>query len=167
MGLLSKLFGKTAEEMANELIESAKRSAESSTKRTDPNEVVKNLRFVDAQKKSASSLSYGDDMPAEENQYNSGKSWLEYFSGIFSAEFAEYDVVCDKKASGTRDVFTFKDGGRTALVVELLSEQSESNAVRTECSRSRTPYLRFYYDHDGWWNTRSYVVGRVRAALNG
>ena len=27
------------------------------------------------------------------------------------------------------------------------------------------PYLRFYYNHEGWWNTRSYVTRRIANAL--
>ena len=27
------------------------------------------------------------------------------------------------------------------------------------------PYIRFYYDHEGWWNTKSYVIRRTSEAL--
>ena len=46
-----------------------------------------------------------------------------------------------------------------------MSENSEANKLRASCRAQGLPYVRFYYDHDGWWNTRSYVAGRTRAAL--
>ena len=46
-----------------------------------------------------------------------------------------------------------------------MSENSEANKLRSACRAQGLPYVRFYYDHDGWWNTRSYVVSRTRAAL--
>ncbi len=46
-----------------------------------------------------------------------------------------------------------------------MSESCEAKKFRDDCVRAGTPYLRFYYDHDGWWNTRSYVAGRIRGAL--
>ena len=51
------------------------------------------------------------------------------------------------------------------LVVEIKSENSEAQWLRNACAAERTPYLRFYYNHDGWWNTREYVDTRVRQAL--
>ncbi len=46
-----------------------------------------------------------------------------------------------------------------------MSETSSAQRVRKACAAENVPYLRFYIDHDGWWNTRSYVTGRIRAAL--
>ncbi|MBQ6163728.1 MAG: hypothetical protein IJK23_04550 [Clostridia bacterium] len=104
-----------------------------------------------------------DIMPAEENQYSFAGPYTAYFSGIFASEFPAYNVT--QEPAGSSTVCTFRQGGAKALVVELKSEKSEANRLRTECSRAGIPYLRFYYDHEGWWNTRSYVVNRVRAAL--
>ena len=64
-------------------------------------------------------------------------------------------------------VFTFWDGTKKALVVELMPQSSSAQKQRKVCAAEGTPYLRYYYDHDGWWNTRSYVVRRTHAALEG
>ena len=61
--------------------------------------------------------------------------------------------------------FTFTQGGRKALVVEIMSESSASQKLKNQCAAEGVPYLRFYHDHPGWWNTRSYVVRRVTDAL--
>ena len=63
-------------------------------------------------------------------------------------------------------VYTFFEGERTALIVELLSRKSDSKKLRQSCRLQGIPYLRFYYDYDGWWNTRAYVDERVGKALN-
>ena len=104
-----------------------------------------------------------DIMPAEENQYSYNGHYTAYFSGIFAAEFPQYSV--SQESVGRSTVYTFRQGSARALVVELMTENSEANRLRTECRRAGIPYVRFYYDHEGWWNTRSYVVERVRAAL--
>ena len=51
------------------------------------------------------------------------------------------------------------------LIVELKSESSEAQRFRRAAEAEGVPYLRFYYDHEGWWNTREYVYVRVREAL--
>ena len=106
-----------------------------------------------------------DVMPAEENQYNYNGPYTAYFAELFRAEFPGYEVLQESRNGGRATVYTFMQAGRKALVVELMSENSEANRFRTECGRAGIPYLRFYYDHQGWWNTRSYVTNRVRAAL--
>ena len=57
-----------------------------------------------------------------------------------------------------------KDGA-PRLVVELMTEKSEANKFRRDTQRRGIPYVRFYFDHSGWWNTRSYVNERVSGAL--
>ena len=110
--------------------------------------------------------SWGPVMPAEENQFNSGLKPSEYFDKIYSAEFAEYHI--DKVKAGWSDTaFIFNKDGARKLVVELLSDGTQRNKLRNECRAQGVPYLRFYYDHQGWWNTRSYVVRRTLDALNG
>ena len=105
-------------------------------------------------------------MPAEENQFNSGLKPSEYFDKIYSAEFAEYQI--DKVKAGWSDTaYIFNKDGARKLVVELLSDGTQRNKLRNECRAQGVPYLRFYYDHQGWWNTRSYVVRRTLDALNG
>ena len=61
--------------------------------------------------------------------------------------------------------YAFTKNAERCLVVELLSEHNEVYKVRNDCREQGIPYLRFYYDHDGWWNTRAYVIERMRKAL--
>lgn len=108
--------------------------------------------------------SWGPDMPAEENQFSYTGSFTQYFEMIFREEFPGYTFTC---VPGKNPVYTLFAGGRKALVVELKSENSSAQKVRRACAAEGVPYIRFYYDHDGWWNTRSYVTTRLKAALNG
>ncbi len=115
---------------------------------------------------SPSGDSWGETMPAEENQFNYGGSFEEYFEHIFKEDFGEYSF--DKLYVGygkKRVVYRFSKGTGTALTLELMSQSCQAKMTRRECEMSGTPYLRFYYDHHGWWNTRSYVVKRMRAYL--
>ncbi len=113
----------------------------------------------------ASGFSWGEDMPAEENQYSFGGSYLAYFDMVFSQEFPQLRITRETPAKGRSTVYSFWQGERKVLVAELMSERSEANKLRNACRAQGLPYVRFYYDHDGWWNTRSYVAGRTRAAL--
>lgn len=115
----------------------------------------------------ASGDSWGDLMPTEENQYNFGGSYLQYFGKVFREDFPAYTVQQEPGRDERSPLFVFYQNGRKALVVELKSERSSAQAIRRRCEAEGVPYLRFYYDHDGWWNTRSYVTRRVTAALNG
>ena len=112
--------------------------------------------------------SWGPEMPDEPNQFNYSGTYLEYFTEIFQTEFPEYRVA---RAVGTSrkpvTVFTFWNGDAKALVVELMPQSSAAKKLRRDCADLGIPYLRYYYDHDGWWNTRSYVIRRTRAALKG
>lgn len=112
-----------------------------------------------------SGFSWGPKMPAEENQYNFSGTYLDYFRSIFRSDFAEYEL--SEETFGKATVFTFRKGGQVALVVELLSRSSSNYKRRRDCRNQSIPYLRYYYDYDGWWNTRAYVVQRTRNALNG
>ena len=112
--------------------------------------------------------SWGPVMPAEPNQFNYGGTYLDYFTGIFQTEFPEYRVARKVGASAKPvTVFTFWDGDRKALVVELMPQSSAAKKLRRDCAQQGIPYLRYYYDHEGWWNTRSYVIRRTKAALAG
>lgn len=114
-----------------------------------------------------SGFSWGEDMPDEENQYNFGGSYIQYFEMIFREDFSEYAVTKDVGKNPQSPVYTFTSGGRKALVVELKSEASEAQRVRRAAQAEGVPYVRFYYDHDGWWNTRKYVRARISRALMG
>ena len=112
-----------------------------------------------------SGQSWGETMPAEENQFSFPGRYHEYFMKVFSEEFPAYRL---EREFGTNEYFTvitFWQGERKALVVELMNENSSTKRLRKECQAAGIPYLRFYYNHDHWWNTRSYVVDRTRAAL--
>ena len=108
---------------------------------------------------------WGPLMPDEENQYNFSGTWKEYFDGIFRNEFPEYEVTRETVREGKAVVYTFKKNGETALVAELMSDRSNAQKLRNSLRGTGTPYLRYYYDHEGWWNARAYVVQRTRNAL--
>ena len=111
-----------------------------------------------------SGYSWGKRIPDEPNQYNFGAPFTAYFESIFSSEFS--DLRYEKDASSGRNiVYTFFSGAEKALVVELMTERSSANKLRNTCRREGVPYVRFYYDHDGWWNTRAYVIDRISSAL--
>ena len=112
-----------------------------------------------------SGLSWGDEMPDEENQYNFNGSPIDYFNYIYSQEFPQYRIEHENLQRYSATVFTFWDGDRKALIVELLPGKSAAKKLREECRAAGMPYIRFYYSHPGWWNTRSYVIGRTRDAL--
>ena len=104
-------------------------------------------------------------MPAEENQFQFKESYYLYFEKVFSEDFPGYRLERTVEHQRNRTVFTFWQGYERALVVELLSDRSRSQKLRRDCAALGIPYLRFYHDHPNWWNTRSYVVSRTRAAL--
>ncbi|MDO4842614.1 MAG: hypothetical protein Q3982_08080, partial [Phoenicibacter congonensis] len=114
-----------------------------------------------------SGFSWGPQMPAEENQYNFGGSYVQYFEHVYRAEFPEYRVEFSDPRYGRGKVVTFFSGSATALIVELLPKSTDSKKLRADCAARGIPYLRFYYDREGWWNTRAYVVKRTRDALGG
>ena len=109
--------------------------------------------------------SWGDVMPAEPNQYNFNGTYVQYFGNVFREEFPAFEVRQEPGRDDRSPLFVFYQNGVKRLVVELKSERSSAQAIRRQCEATGTPYLRFYYDHDGWWNTRSYVTRRVQAAL--
>ena len=108
---------------------------------------------------------YYDRIPAEECQYNYNGNYVDYFRMIFREDFAGYEAKYSELDIGRRSYFTLERNGRIELVVELMTEKSEANKLRNDCKETGTPYLRFYFDHFGWWNTRTYVRERVRGAL--
>ena len=104
-------------------------------------------------------------MPEEENQYSFPGTHTEYFEKIFREEFPQFTVERSDIRNGWITVYRFLSGSRTVLVVELMTEKSVAEKLRETCRSENIPYQRFYYDHRGWWNTRSYVVGRIKGAL--
>lgn len=168
MGLLSKLFGDAVEKAANNAIKNVanevkkNQNGSGSSASSAPSSSSASYS-APVEKTGPSGFSWGPVMPAEENQFNYNGSHVEYFEKIFTGEFPEYSI--DKKQEGATTVFTFTSGGRKALVVELLKSTSGRYKNRKECEAAGIPYLRYYYDHEGWWNTKAYVIERTRKAL--
>ena len=107
--------------------------------------------------------------PREENQYNYNGTYEQYFEHVFVEDFPAYrfEKSYIDDYGKHRVIYTFYSGEVKDLVVELMTESSEAVKFRNDCVKAGIPYLRFYYDHEGWWNTRSYVVGRIRNILKG
>ena len=113
-----------------------------------------------------SGVSWGERMPNEPNQYNYPGTYREYFEDIFYTEFSAFRVVRSENPYTSRaSSYSFFTGDSPVLVVELLSSKSEVFQIRKACHKNGIPYLRFYYDYEGWWNARSYVVRRMREAI--
>ncbi|MBR5767575.1 MAG: hypothetical protein IKX86_02720 [Clostridia bacterium] len=173
MGFLSKLFGGDAdkEKAALDLLKSIMGGAQENKpaqeeKKEAEAETPAEPKANQSSYSGPSGFSWGDEMPEEENQYSVGGPFWLYFEKIFGSEFAdlryEKNVITDYK----RIAYSFYKAGAKVLVVELMSDSSSAKKLRNECKKEGVPYLRFYIDHDGWWNTRSYVVGRMKKALN-
>lgn len=117
--------------------------------------------------------SWGPDMPAESNQYNYPGPWQAYFADVLGAEFTQYDIVPRQLPEIDSTAFEFRRFGSTSpvLVVCVLSEEYSEAKVSKAFERAGVPFdlhrnaIRFYHNHKGWWNTRSYVVRRVNEAL--
>ena len=109
--------------------------------------------------------SWGDTMPAAENQFNYLGPYQQYFETVFRENFPDFEVVrqdCDNRDAS---IFTFWKNEERALVVEVMSGTSKAQKVRKNCRANGVPYLRYYHNHYGWWNTKDYVIRRTRAAL--
>ena len=109
--------------------------------------------------------SWGETMPAEPNQYNYNGTWKQYFENIFVTEFASYRKTHEKGYGKTTDVYRFYKGDDQVLVVDLCPSKFDGKSLRIKCRGLGIPYLRFYYDYEGWWNTRAYVVDRMQKAI--
>ena len=102
--------------------------------------------------------------PAEENSFTFNGPYQSYFEKIFREDFPGYRF--EKDSSKThRTIYTFYGAAGKQLILEVMSEKSNAKSVRKAAAQQNIPYLRFYYDHEGWWNTRSYVVERIRKVL--
>ena len=173
MGLFSKLFGKVAEDAAESMFGDEKHYFDNLREDDAPQPVSQKSSPNPPPPKKGEvvrgNLPWGPLMPKEENQYSFGGSYIEYFDKVFREEFPEFGIT-HAQVEGRyhpATVFTFTNiSGRTALIVELMSEKSNVKKLAYQCRSEGTPYLRFYYDHQGWWNARSYVANRVRGALS-
>ena len=174
MGLFSKLLGENSElaellnDVANVIKQQSVNLRESEKTETETTyQADTSQSYGDKIDEGEYGFSWGPVMPDEENQYNFNGTYKEYFDDVFRKEFPEYYVECTDVNNGRTTVFTLWDGKRKALVVELLSRKSSAYKLRSDCKGAGIPYLRFYYDYHGWWNTREYVISRSRAAIQG
>lgn len=110
---------------------------------------------------------WGELMPKDENQFDFKGTYKEYFEKIFREDFSEYSFMLSHPKYYSSDIYTFSQDGSRKLVVELMKKSCEAQALRRETLREGVAYLRFYTDcsDQGWWNARTYVVGRIREAL--
>ena len=160
MGLFNKLLdglgvdSEAAKKVVDSLIDSAK---EQNRQREE--------RAAYAESIPASGDSWGEEMPSEENQYNYNGTYIQYFENIFRTDFPELTFEKQELPGTRRSVYTFYSGASKALILELMNEASSAGKIRYDAGRENIPYVRFYYDHEGWWNTRSYVTRRIREAL--
>lgn len=172
MGFFSKFFqsandAEKAERIVKDLFGNS-RSNNNHNNQSAP--VMQNVpvQTVSQQKPAANSpsgFSWGEVMPDEENQYNFNGTYKEYFDSIFLSEFRDYQIMCDAAKYTGMPVYTFLKNGRKALVVELMKSKSSARQLRNDCQKAGIPYLRYYIDYHGWWNTKRYVITRTRNAL--
>ncbi len=180
MGLFSNLFGNDGKDLDNalnkmkNLAEDIIDDGQINSQQTKPvqassapanSEPVNNRRPEPAYIDGPSGDSWGPNMPSEENQFNSGLNYKDYFTNIFMSEFSAYRVDKEDPRNRNALIFTFSQGGAKKLVVEVISDKTSPYKYRNECRAQGIPYIRYYYDHDGWWNTKSYVIRRTSNAL--
>ena len=168
MGFLDKLFHGNG----NEVLGKIKGMAESAVKEARDAAVSGHTGTVISSGNASNSIdapygiSWGETMPDEPNQYNFPGDYAEYFTTTYAEAFPTYHLTTESVRKGKATVITFWEIDKKALVVELKSENSTSTTIEFNCRQEGVPYLNFYYNHYGWWNTKNYVVNRTRAALN-
>ena len=172
MGLFSKLLGENSElgglikDVANAIKQESVNLHENEETDTETTYGNANAEIIETDSEiGPSGFSWGPVMPLDENQYNFSGTYKEYFDHVFRSDFPDYHIESVDVNNGRTTVFTFWNGDRKALVVELLSRKSSVYKLRADCKAEGIPYLRFYYDYHGWWNTREYVKHRTRNAL--
>lgn len=175
MGLLSKLLKMTGEVVkkagqdVKDALENAKEKEDNPTWQESNVSQSANAAYSAVEDLAggvtAPGSSWGPTMPSEPNQYNFPGNYVQYFETVFKEEFPDLRTQMEPVPGSRATVATLWDGERKALVVELLNKNSVRQRLRRDCGRAGIPYLRFYHDCHGWWNTRSYVKGRVEKAL--
>ena len=172
MGFLDKLFGSNvADKIKNAAETVAKEATNAVNAAANPNSAAPNTRPASVTPAPSSSgaesgFSWGPTMPNEENQFNYPGTYDQYFLDVYSKNFPAYRLTTEPVRKGSATVITFWSGEAKALVVELMSDTSSAESIRRNCYKERVPYLRFYYNHQGWWNTKAYVLERTSKALN-
>jgi hypothetical protein len=181
MGLFSNLFGNDGKDIDNalnkmkNLAEDIMDDGQINSQQNKPaapspapastSEPLNNRRPEPEYVEGPSGDSWGPNMPSEENQFNSGLSYQDYFTNIFNSEFSSYQISKESPQNRKALIFTFSQAGARKLVVEVISDKTNPYKLRKDCRAQGIPYIRYYYDHDGWWNTKSYVIRRTSKAL--
>lgn len=162
MGLFSKLLG----DIVGAVNDAVSQAAESTKTSNDGYQTTSDGYYQNTSTKTTSgSGNIYASIPAEENQYNYNGTYTAYFESIFREELGGYSMEKTFPSGDRRVVYTFSNGAAKVLVVELMTEKCSAEKLRSDCQKEGVPYLRFYYDHQGWWNIRTYVVERIRKAL--
>ena len=178
MSFLSKLFGdskegkdalKFLETLLKEKEKEKAKQKENAAKNQEPQTTAPAPQptYDDIDEDGPSGFSYGPRMPEEPNQYNYDGPYLQYFQSVYAEEFPALRQELIHKDDSWSYIINMYDGDRLALVAELLSRKSSAKKLKKDCKANGIPYVRFYYDYHGWWNTREYVVTRSREAMNG
>lgn len=170
MSLLSKLLGGKKPTLTDvvDLLQGkdAQPAKPAAPKPVSPQNTWSNSRPEPEEAEGPSGVSWGPRMPDEPNQYNYYGTFWEYFEDIFHRDFAEYTVTRQENPrTASVYAYSFSMDGETLLMVELLSRRNDVYKLRSDCRKQGIPYLRFYYDVEGWWNTRAYVIDRIKKAL--
>ena len=170
MGLFSKFLGKELGEAQAKKLEDAGAQllgkllgGEAPAKTPQAQQSAQ--QFAQQRTAEKETASFYDEIPNEENSFSFNGPYQAYFRKVFAEEFPAWQITEAEAPHGRGTVFTFSQGGARALVVEVMSESCSSGRVRRDCANAGIGYLRYYYDHEGWWNTRSYVAERTRKAL--
>ncbi len=187
MGLLSDLLGKKAGSAVKDLLNDAEKKIKDAVKDgvkdgifdgvkdetgLDLNKAEEKAEAVAAAVQEAaeerSDALWGEIMPKDENQFSFKGTYRQYFEGIFKEEFPEYSFMLTHPQYYDSDVYSFTKGGEKKLVIELMQKKCDARKLRRDTQREGIPYLRFYTDcsDQGWWNARSYVIGKMRGALS-
>ena len=180
MGLLSDLLGKKSEKEIKNLFSDMEKKIkdavkdgfkdgikDESPKPEAPKPAGSSNAPVQAAEEERSDALWGELMPKDENQFDFKGTYTEYFEKIFREDFPEYGFTLNHPKYYSSDIYTFTKGGSKALVIELMKKSCSAQALRRDTLREGVPYLRFYTDCSdiGWWNARTYVVGKMREAL--
>ena len=170
MGLFSNLFGggkdtDAAKRFVNDLLKNVQNTQSPAQQPSPPPAPSSPAASPRPVNNTPSGFSWGEDMPSEDNQFNFNGSYQQYFENIFLTDFSDYEIRLSLAPYTRMPCYTFIKNGRTALVVELFSEKSQACTIRNDCRKKLIPYLRYYIDHHGWWNTRQYVISRTKSAL--
>ena len=172
MGLFSKLFGDNnpfddiIDQLGKNDPDSVDLNQENRQEQVQSRSAGMSGGSYEASRPGGSSESWPMTVPEEENQYNYNGSYIDYFMHVLKEDFPEYTLEKESIRHGYATLIYLWQGNEKVLCIELMSETCSVQKIRNECRTNGIRYLRFYYNHRPWWNTRRYVTGRVGAALS-